>query len=451
MKNVFLTALTLSLSLSACTNPNQDAVEAPANGKGIYQGEITPADNLISHTTVLIYIETAPSASKCTGSVLSPTVILTAAHCVVNTNSETQKVEVLEPSQLVILDPARVETEGMDSAIARGTKVIAHPIYISQSAGEKKTTYSNGYDLALIQLSNPLPDSFKPVVLSDRLEDLSSNQIYIAGFGRITLDPNEPTNFVLHHGPVNVDLSSKYVKVEVNEQADPVNYIATNTISTPNISFVKTTPDASICHGDSGGPIYFIKDGEVHLAGVNVSMWGFKTDFDPNCATEGNGYELSVSMAGPSLRFVLDSYKELTGTALSLARDVPEMDPNTFEFHMQAPVLSSKNNIANLEGYTAAIDSRDNTFILIDQITASVICEKREAAITEAPGLYVLFSKASVNDLDGKTVLPVMLSRKGVIDGFVEGRAKLEGEKLKLVVLTVDGYLSAELPVITCN
>lgn len=453
MKNVFLSVLTLSLSLAACTNPTTDSVEAAGSANGIYDGEITTAENPISHTTVLIYGSKEDSDFTCTGSVLSPTVILTAAHCVIEIDKVSRTAKTLAPKKLRILDPDKAKTTAIDTAIiAEGAKVIAHPLYIAQKYGLKKAFYTVGYDLALIQLSTPLPETYKSVIISDELDALSSNQVYIAGFGSYMLDPKVPIDYNLHHGAIKVNLADKQVFNTLNGSDVPVSkpQFSTNTTSSPNLSFVKNSPDATFCEGDSGGPLYYIKGGEIYLAGVNVAMVGNKDPENLSCTTEGNGYNLTVSMAGPSLGFILDTYKELTGFALPLVRDNPVMDPNTFDFYLNAPVLSSKNIDVNLEGYTVVKDNRDNTVIILDLETAAKICENPDS-IQRLPGLYVYVSPTLESYLDGKTILPIMVSHNGVIERIVEGRMKLNGDKVKMVVHTSEGYISAELPAKTCN
>lgn len=449
MKNVFLSALTLSLSLAACTNPNMNGFDATTSPNGIVEGEITPPENPISRTTVFLYADDGPSKMQCSGSVLSPTVILTAAHCVTKIDQAAQTISTHDPSNLSVLDPQKIELLGMGAALAFGTKILVHPLYIQSKVGPTFSNFNSGYDLALILLSQPLPSSFKPVIISDKLDELTKNQVFAAGFGLYSNDTSAPNMYALRHGPVTVDLSDHKVEVPVKMSDSDVmlNVLTSNTTSSPIISYKKTGKDAGVCHGDSGGPLYYEKDGEIYLAGVNVAITGDKEG--RNCTVEGIPREVSVSMAGPQLSFVLNSFKELTSTSLPLVRDIPEKDPNQFEFYLKSPVLSSKNGIANLEGYAAVIDRRDNTLIFLDLLTASTICEKE--SIPEIPSLLVSFDLNLVNYFDGKTVLPIMMSHHGVIEGFIEGRAKLEGEKLKLVVFTVEGYLSAELPVKSCH
>lgn len=453
MKNALATALTFSFLFAACTNPNMDSVEATALHKGIYEGQLTTSDNPISHTTVLILMTDGNSAYTCTGSVLSPTIILTAAHCVTTIDSKTQKINTSEPYQISILDPAKVPAFSEGYHLTGGSRVLVHPAYLAQKVGANQTHYTVGYDLALIQLYGPLPDTYKPVVLSDDLNELAKNQIHIAGFGNSSLDMNADSDYKLRNGNVAIDLSERFIKSVASDEAARAEQIiptlATNTTSAPNISFKKEASDSSICHGDSGGPLYFEKDGDIHLIGVNVAM--FNTTGTPaNCTTEVNGHELSVSLAGPQLRFILDSYKELTGTSLPLQRDVPEKDPNTFEFYLNSPVLSSKNSIVNLEGYSVAKDNRDNTLVILDNQKAATICEHPES-INQLPGLVIYLSPASANVLDGKTIIPLLSTKDGIYQNLMEGRMKLEGDKVKTVVLTSDGYLSAEIPLITCN
>lgn len=451
MKHVFLTALTFCFALSACTNPSpESAIEGTTAGKGIYDGEITTAENPIRHTTVLIYGHNSESAFTCTGSILNPSVILTAAHCVTEFDQASQSTKALAPGNLRIVDPTKMENMTEGYVLAEGTKVIAHPLFLAQKSGIKKAFYTVGYDLALIQLSKPLPETFKSVSLSDNLEALTSNQVYAAGFGSYSLDANLPIDFQLRYGPVTVNLSEKQVFSMLNGSDVSIPHFATNTTYSPTISFVKNSHDATFCHGDSGGPLYYVKGDVIYLAGVNVAMLGSKNGEDTNCTLEGNGYSLTVSIAGPPMSFILDSYKELTGTSLPLIRDNPSTDPNTFDFYLSAPVLNSKNSTVNLDGFAVVKDNRDNTVIILDLKTASTICENSNA-IDHIPNLYIYVSPTQENYLDGKTILPVLISNNGVAEGLVETRMKLNGNKVKVVALTTEGYLSTEMPYKVCD
>jgi len=442
MKATLITALALSLSLVACSNSmrSSESVEGTISGKGVYQGTITPLDNPISRTTVLIYVDLGNSASKCTGSVLSPKVILTAAHCVSHVNEVTLKTRQLNPNQLYILDPETTSLLGLDAVIATGKKVIAHPKYLAQSYGDKSSHFSAGYDIALIELATPLPESYKPVNLSDNLNEITRNQMYIAGFGDFSLDKNTPDDFLLRHGPVTVDLAKNQVKVANSAPDSLITQFYTNSPIAPNLSFTKASNESSVCHGDSGGPIYYVKNGKIFLAGVNVAMSFINSTNSPsaNCLSENEGSEISVSMAGPTLGFVLETYKQLTGGSLPLNRDTAEKDPRTFEYYLNNPVMNSKNSVINLEGYSFKRNADNKNVLLITSQPAQL------------PDMFIAFEPAiSESSLDGRTILNVVLiSKDGQMMSYIEGRAKLNGDKVKLVILTGEGYLSAELPML---
>jgi len=454
MKSVLHSVLVLSLTLAACTNPYMSEAERSALRQGIYDGEITPSENPISHTTVLIYGDKGDTAFTCTGSVLTSTIILTAAHCVINIDETKKTVSVLKPEQLQIFDPTKLPAASPGYVLSIGAKVIAHPKYLAQKAAATKSHYTVGYDVALIQLETPLPKTYKPVILSDNLDELTKNQMYIAGFGDYSLDSSKEIDFKLRNGKVNIDLNNKFVEKDLEGDGIPkdlkIPYMITNMPEAANISFVKNSSGSSVCHGDSGGPLYFEKDGEIYLAGINAAI--YTTQGEPqNCATEGTGYVLSVSLAGPQLRFILDSYKEMTGTSLPLQRDVAEKDPNTFEFYLNSSTLITKNSTFDIANLSVVRDGRDNTIVILDNAQMTDICSHPEN-LKLLSGLNIpMSSQAPESVLDGKTIIPFLASVDGAYKTLFEGRMKREGDKVKTVVLTAEGYLSAEMPMVTCS
>ncbi|MEH1012452.1 serine protease [Micromonospora sp. CPCC 206060] len=199
--------------------------------------------------------------STCTGTVLSPTKVLTAAHCTVDYPFGTSWVIAGRTN----LDD---ETAGF---VARVATTWTHQGYnlAAQYAG---TALAPVDDVSVLTLKDALPATYTPVSLSgqgDQAPYTAGTSAEIVGYGMS--DPNDGGSAgILHKGTVemksNTDCSSSYGAA----------YDANRMICAAG----STTPTTDTCHGDSGGPIF--------VAGkqVGITSWGK----DP-CGTTPGVYE----------------------------------------------------------------------------------------------------------------------------------------------------------------
>lgn len=443
MKNSMFLVISVLMTLAACTNSQGNANLAKSKAReAIYDGELTTDENLISKTTVLINTGTG----YCSGSLLSPTIIITAAHCV----TEGTLSRTLKPTdKLAILHPSKNGNNGywMIDTVKGATveKIIAHPIFMGLS--DVNFHYQNGYDVALIKLQNPMPAPYIPVEISDDFEALSQNQIRIAGFGAHSNDFNQATiiDGQLRNGGTVLDLNRTMFSLPVNSQGQPkeIPVLVTNRPESSVLSFVKGPQDSSVCHGDSGGPVYFEKDGKIHLVGVNQAIKSMQ-----NCAANGES-QLIVNLAGPSLRFVLDSYRELTGESLpNKVFPLAEQDPHTFEFHLKRKEPHTKNEDINIEGLSLIHDENTGESAFLETSMAESSCKTGSISLTKYPTLILLNQKAN---LEGKIPVPLLITKDNVYQEMAEARIEVHGDIAKTAILTTKGYLSAEMPFLKCS
>ena len=112
---------------------------------------------------VMILTRLANGASFCSGVVIAPDVILTAAHCVRD-----------------IANSVAHFRDGAGQPVMRALVAIAiHPEYRANAI----VTRQRSIDLALARLTTPLPDSFEPAPLSDKAAVATGDRFRVAGFG----------------------------------------------------------------------------------------------------------------------------------------------------------------------------------------------------------------------------------------------------------------------------
>lgn len=102
------------------------------------------------------------AAGFCTGTVLAPTVVMTAAHC------------APDGGELRIYDPDQGPTALLPVAAVR-----RHPDYRTDAV----RTRQRSIDLALIRLAAPLPARFAPATLADAVDGSPGSRFTLSGFG----------------------------------------------------------------------------------------------------------------------------------------------------------------------------------------------------------------------------------------------------------------------------
>jgi hypothetical protein len=268
------TIRTLSLALAAMAAPS--ALAAPAQAAAPLQPlrfshsidlRVTPAAATRGFTpfvigggpaldgtlpsTAYIQVTTTDGASvACTGSVIAPTFVVTAAHCFVS-DAEVQSVAVAMGAHDLTQLPV-----GVGQAIA-GAHVEIDPDYDPGSAA---------HDAAVVTLATPTAAPPVPLATAEEIKLLGpGTPLTVAGWGLTTTGNSGPTPTQLQTGTVELQ-DARYCEATLGK----IN------VFDPRLWLCTDTPSHAVgtCHGDSGGPLLWTNAaGVVELIGL--TDWGF--------------------------------------------------------------------------------------------------------------------------------------------------------------------------------
>lgn len=193
----------------------------------IIGGEPTTGREAFAKSVVAIY--NLKQGALCSGSIISNSLVLTAAHCVYDSS----------PADLQL-----IYGTDLNAAETVITKIDAYAI--SELYPVRKDEIENVGDIALVHFSSGLLPGYKPVRLLGDASLLHTGQpVILAGYG--LSDGIEQTGSGL----------LRSVEVFVHDA-----YFSASEI------LVDQTQGKGACHGDSGGPAYLNVGGELFLWGV---------------------------------------------------------------------------------------------------------------------------------------------------------------------------------------
>lgn len=264
LKSTLLVLAALSL-LSACAQNNENRWEqlSSESDSGIVRGTVVSSNDQIAKSTVALYLKeylvmgktSGKTSGFCTGTLVAPDVVVTAAHCLADLHQQTGFKGSLQQflrfisvgfGLKVTKDSLSPEVKFVNLKSAR-----VHEKYVVSESVD--TTKGMDFDIAVIRLSAPAPEGFVPAKIETNLEQVKPGQkIVAAGYGLILPQLGIETSALRK-----------------------VNLV----IHSPNFGmtqFAFAGEAGSTCMGDSGGPAYVV-DQEGGLSLLGVTSWGSKS------------------------------------------------------------------------------------------------------------------------------------------------------------------------------
>ena len=187
----------------------------------------------------------------CTGTLIAPRVVLTAAHCLESITASEVEVGFKTLTGLNVPNDRRVGV----------TRLISHSDYGWDRPETHESGLSEVNDIAALVLSSAIDQPTTPVLAQNQVDQVLTvnTDLVISGFGINNLETG--TSGVLHVGTVPLAAKNQH-ELLAGQRGN----------------------ETDTCNGDSGGPVYLEQNGQRVLVGVTSRASGYA---QINCGDQG--------------------------------------------------------------------------------------------------------------------------------------------------------------------
>lgn len=230
-------------------------VAIPDDGYTITNGRKAPRDAFPGAVKLSI------SGKTCSGTLVAPRLILTAAHCIVDQSGALRKSAIVE---FVPLSGAY----SPDQRVSLNGNSTVHPAYNrSTKDGVTKDTGAST-DIALIRLRSDAPQADRRVTQLARPGDLTGEtRFYVTGYGKARAQKNGKDIY-----EVSRDLMFMTARIRavgdpdgVNPDHDSFRDASTSLYSRPVQEGDYAGQAVNLCHGDSGGGTFLVLGDDTNV------------------------------------------------------------------------------------------------------------------------------------------------------------------------------------------
>jgi secreted trypsin-like serine protease len=254
---VKLTASLVFAGLSgACGVPHDDASDLSIVGGS----EVTSSSASVARTGTVALTNAdlfAEGKSFCTGTLVAPNLVITAAHCVTGPDGSISQ----EP-----MDIAFDTVMGRNASVTRKIRSIAvHSQWNPRIIGTVDPSAMPAHDIALVGFDGTAPAPWKPVpVVPSATTYGADHPVLLAGFG-VTATRNVNTTGTLRAVRARIERSPTPGKILIIRGPE----LTVNAVSVNDFGQAVVVPaNGGACAGDSGGPAYVSINGTPHVAGA---------------------------------------------------------------------------------------------------------------------------------------------------------------------------------------
>ena len=229
-----------------------------APGAGAIVGGTDRVDDSVTASAAFIEILTTNGSQTCSGTLIAPNVVMTAAHCVYENTRAGALVGIAQPSDISVRVGSRDPSDVNLGTIAGVTAILPQPYYRWDGA-------RHFHDVALLALDRSIPEA--PAALAEQRPDVGK-ALLIAGYGRTSMtgDPPPALRVGLIHAasPASCHLAS--------ESFDPSWLFCGAAVGDPEV------PGGTACYGDSGGPAFANENTGANVVVEGVVSYGSHAD-----------------------------------------------------------------------------------------------------------------------------------------------------------------------------